>query len=240
VEITNGEIKPETQILELVNCTTTLLPYMSTAEFTNRKLSEFECMKDQNFTIFGYSNEAKFASINFRVYLCNPSDTSCDSLRKKEIMRNKSINNYIYFLMLFQNNVFNTANFIHPAVAYSESFGIHYDVEKYKFSQFLIAKSNLITDDGFIWQSEKNETILSIDETSNDFSPLGPSNNYVNVDLKIHPSNKEYTSRRVYNKLPSVLADTLALYEYMKMGIKVFVVFFTDTKKNIKLMNAIF
>ena len=121
-----------------------------------------------------------------------------------------------------------------------EALPIRIDFEKYKFMQFFIAKSKLITDKGLIWQDEKEEEIYTLDGLYNDIAELGPKNNYTFIDMKFHPSNKDYFSRRVYNKLQSILADTLAICEYIRIIIRVFCVMFTNTKKNIKLMNTLF
>lgn len=242
-KLENGDLIELREKLDLVKCTKDNFSFLSEEKFKELKLNKYFCMLKQNVSIFGYMNDNS-TSLNIKVSYCNSeeiqnsNDLKCEITSVMDKMQETLKTKNLFLKVFYQNSVFNSNNYTHPIKKYIDAFSLEFDLNIQKFSEIFVEKHSLITEDGLILNNSTISTIYSLDGlTKNDFRYRKDN---TMIDINIFSSNKEYTFRRVYNKIQSSMADVFALYEYLRIFLSCICLIFTNSKKNTKLMNKLY
>jgi len=233
--------------LPTIKCPREYFSKISDEDYLNYRLDKYACIKDQNFTIEGFINDISYTSLSFRALFCKEdivdgkakqSDPNCNVTQQRELLKERDIQS-IYVSLYFNNPVFNSRNYSYPKEYYPENIFSYLNVDEIKHILLTFSRQNLITDDGLILTTEETQTITSLEDVRYDSFSTNFDENILSV-IYLHSSNKEYTSIRAYNKIPSVMADVRGLFEYIRFVLKIFCVIFSDSKKKLTLMNKLF
>jgi len=225
---------------DLINCTSENFPFLPKEDFDKLNVDESKCIKNQNLTIEGITGESRQKYVTIQLSYCDyingMKDPACDINAKKELIKNKT---NLFFLMFFQNNIFDPLNYTEPVQNYLESCFIYIDNNSIKSQTVYLSKSLLKSDDDILFSSfDKEYKTISYEYTKSDTYIQNYDENAI-AYIMINLSNKEFIYYRTYSKLPSILAEIWGLFEYLKIILK-FMFFFTDMKRNVKLMNRIY
>lgn len=213
-------------------------PEITQNEFDSYNLSNYYCIDDLNITLSGYWSEKSLSFVEIDVKLCGNDDSEEKCLSNKNSLDEaRKKNRNVFLSIYFQNNILNTKNYKNYTTPFSDVIVLRLEPDFFKFAQVFLRKQTLVTDDGLIFENESKKDIYSLDYYYSDFSLRTDS---LIFKVNLHPSGKSYEERRVYNKIQSALANTGAIFDYLRVIPGLFCGIFGTTKMNLTIMNKLF
>jgi hypothetical protein len=234
----NGTINSFEEYYDYVPCYPSHFPLISNDTFYSSGLNNYFCFDNQNFTISGFYDNPYMRFVMFSLKKCfNSTANSFGCASESEIidiLEHKSLSWNIYY----QNTIFNTQNFAEPAIRYIVN---NYRAIKnglYKLYDIYLMNRKLISDNGIIFESIEESSIISFFEADYDFSDMTEDGYLVTIFL--YSSNREEIYNRSYVKIQWVFASVGALAEIFMHLFRFISSYFSTLTMNKNIVNKIF
>ena len=181
-------------------------------------IDNYYCLPDDfKESLVGQFGNPYFKTGNLYVTFCNNSTTNNTCLPKNDIVTDLSM---FYAQYIFLDYYSDLTDFYNPLKPYWRSDLLQVSSSSYRIDQYSFRISNLVTDDGYILQSENTFSNFQLDSKST--VVLGPNPDNL-LTIRSDISNLNLISGRKYMKLQSVLANKGGLLNLLQLYLDFFV-----------------
>lgn len=216
-------------------------PLLTEKQFENTQLGLTLCPNIENysFNLYGYWNEEKISYLQISIEGCKNNTNSnliCKTNHEiKQYIADTGSNLNIYYIgtkVLINNNT-------HP-IEFLTSASYKYVIpEYYKKSTFKIQTENILTDNGFVFNSNENLEFFKMIEEFTDIR-LIDEEAYQLLVFEIFSSNISDTYNRRYVKVADIIASLGGIFKVFNVVFLYLNTIFSQVEKNISIVNEVF
>jgi hypothetical protein len=220
-------------------CNYSDFPLINSQQFDDSQLKSTLCPKNNNFNLYGYWNEEKVNYLQISIEGCNNftnSEIVCKSPEQiKKYLSDTGANLNLYFT----DSKISINNNTHPVDFLTAAQYKYVIPEYYKKTTFKIQTENILTDNGFFFNSNENVRFFKIVEEFTDIR-LIDEDKFQLLVFEIYSSNISETYFRRYIKVPDILGSLGGILKIFSICFLYLNTIFSNVEKNISIVNEVF
>lgn len=222
----NSNSSSVVSMYEMEKCTNQNFPRLSDEYLNTAGISNYFCIKNQNFTIGGYWDNSYIQYLIFRLRICNniTDNNICAPMEEIHEFFNTRI---LVWQIYFQDSIINTKNYLEPTQNYILTQYKLLKQSSYKMVNLYIKKQEIQTDVGWIFEEIKTENSYAFDYIDYDDSD---SSIHSLVDYYLYVSNQNIIYRRKYVKIHTIFANIGGLSKALMIIFKILSFYFSRVK----------
>jgi len=220
-------------------CNYSDFPLINSQQFDNTQLKFTLCPVNNNFNLYGYWNEEKINYLQISIERCK-NFTNSEIVCKSPEEITKYISETGANLNLYSiDSKISINNNTHPVEFLTAGQYKYVIPEYFKKTTYKIQTENILTDNGFFFNSNENIKFFKIVEEYTDIRLIDEEKFQLLV-FEIYSSNISETYFRRYIKVPDILASIGGILKLFSIGFLYLNTIFSNVEKNISIVNEVF
>jgi hypothetical protein len=199
-EVSKFPVNFNEEVISVKKCDFKNYPIFKGSILSTIRETNWNCLDANGIQLSGTSLSSEFHYLQYSVNRC-VGRTTCASDADIEA----TVNNKIYLVIKYVNNIFNERNFNEVGTKYLEEYKVKLNTSQQKETRFTLTVQNYMTDTGYILEDFWFTNYFNIDSIQEEANFVVNSNNLSSVIFKQAKFNK--TFYRKYYKVQNLLAE---------------------------------